>query len=309
MKSTSKFLIITFTFLALTASAFAQSPREELQQMVKQLQQTPNDNALREKIIGLAQAVKPALAVPDEALRHEGRGATAFKNANDVSGFIDAAREFEAASLVAPWVSGYYSDMCTAYEKGGALAEAVRACRLYSLAVTDGKERHAAKLRTAGIEYEAEKHSETALRKLNQSKKPFGNIAGLPSGKRYFCNNYNFQSGKDVFRLGSNAPEPYGRREIWLIKDGAKASAVVVLWVSTESFSELMKAGVIVKNPLIREFPGAPENNQGHPTYSTSLAIAPLIQFHNDGSLAITMDYAAGLGRPASLSSVCDPLE
>lgn len=308
MKTISKLIIFAFTSLALATSAYAQSPRGELQQMVEQLQKSPNDNALREKIIGLAQAIKPALAVPDEALRHEGRGTTAFKNANDVSGFIDAAREFEAASLVAPWVSGYYSDMCTAYEKGGALAEAVRACRLYSLAITDGKERHAAKLRTAGIEYEAEKLSGFSLQKLNQSRKPFGNIAGLPSGKRYFCNNNNFQSGKDVFRLGSNVPEPYGRREIWLIKDGAKASAVVVLWVSTESFSELMKAGVMIKNPLIREFSGRDAPSYESPTFTTDSPDAPFIQFTNDGSLAGTLNYTSGLGRPPSVSSVCEPL-
>ena len=49
MKSSRKLIILIFTLLALTASAYAQSPREQLQQMVEQLQKTPNDNAFHER--------------------------------------------------------------------------------------------------------------------------------------------------------------------------------------------------------------------------------------------------------------------
>ena len=308
MKTTGKLFILVLTFLALTASAYAQSPREQLQQMVEQLQKTPTDNALREKIIKLAPTLKPAPALPEEALRHEGRGNVAFKNAKEVADYIAAAREFEAASLAAPWVPGYYSDMCTAYEKGGALREAAHSCRLHSMALTDEKDVRGAKLRTAGIEYEAEKYSGAALQKLDQSKKPFSDVPGLPSGKLYFCNDNNYQSGKAAFRFGNDLPAPYGRRETWLVQNGSKASAVAVFWVNTESFSELMKAGVVIKNPLIREFPGTAEPNSQSPTFSTDSPYAPVIQFKGDGSLAITMDYSSGLGRPPSLSSVCEPL-
>lgn len=277
--------------------------------MVQQLQKTPNDNTLREKIIKFAPTLKSAPALPEEALRHEGRGNMAFKSAKEVGDYIAAAREFEAASLAAPWVPGYYSDMCTAYEKGGALREAAHSCRLYSLALTDEKDIRGAKLRTAGIEYEAEKYSGFALQKLNQSKKPFSDVPGLPSGKLYFCGG-NLQSGKDVFRFGNDLPAPHGRLETWLVQNGSKASAVVVLWVSTESFSELMKAGVMIKNPLIREFSGtAQPDSSNHPTFSTNSPDAPVIQFKDDGSLAITMTYATfGLGHPPSINRVCEPL-
>lgn len=307
MKTTSKLIIFIFTLLALAASVYAQTPREELQQMVEQLQKTPNDNALREKIIKLATSIKPAPAIPEEALRHEGRGNAAFKNAKEVADYIATAREFEAASLVAPWVPGYYSDMCMAYEKGGALREATHSCWLYSMALTDEKDVRGAKLRTAGIEYEAEKYSGAALQKLNQSKKPFSDVPGLPSGKLYFCNGNNYQSGKDAFRFGNDLPAPYGRLETWLVRNGSKASTVVVFWVSTESFSELMKAGIVIKNPLIREFPGMAEPNYTVPTFSTDSPYAPVIQFTNDGSLAVTMHYLSGLGHPTT-NSVCEPL-
>ena len=49
------------------AIALAESQREQLSQMVEQLQKTPGDNALREKIIRLAQELKPAPALPEEA--------------------------------------------------------------------------------------------------------------------------------------------------------------------------------------------------------------------------------------------------
>ncbi len=50
----------------LVHAAYALSPREQLNQMVEQLQKSPNDNALREKIIQLARSLKLAqLATPD----------------------------------------------------------------------------------------------------------------------------------------------------------------------------------------------------------------------------------------------------
>jgi len=308
MKCAFKIGLFILTVLVLAASAHAQSPREQLQQMVEQLQKSPGDNALREKIIKLGAEIKPAPAVPDEALRREGRGNAAFKNAKNVEDYIAAAREFEAASLAAPWIAGYYSDLCAVYEKGGALREAANSCRLYSMTLTDEKDVRGAKLRTAGIEYEAEKYSNYALQKLNGSKKPFSDVPGLPSGKLYFCSSGNYQSGAAAFRFGNDALAPYGRREIWLVQNGSQASAIVVFWVSTESFSELMKAGVVIKNPLIREFPGRTQSNSAHPTFSTDSSYAPVIQFTSDGSLAVTMDYTSGLGHPPSVSGVCDPL-
>lgn len=305
MKSTERLIVFTLTLLVLAASAYAQSPREELQQLVEQLQTTPSDTALREQIIRLAQEIKPAPALPDEALRREGRGNSAFRKATEAADYITAAREFEAASLVAPWVAGYYSDMCTAYEKGGALREAAHSCKLYSISLTDEKDAREAKLRTAGIEFEAEKYSGYELQKLNQSKKPFSNVSGLPAGRPYFCGG-NYQSGKDVFRFGSDLIAPEGRLETWLVQNGPKASAVFVFWVSTESFSALMKGGVVINNPLIREFPGTPKPDGKSPTFSTDSASVPVIQFKDDGSLAITMEYTSGLGSSLSIKSVCE---
>lgn len=74
MKSTINFLVLIFGLL-LANVAHAETPREQLQQMVEQLQKSPNDNALREKIIKLAPTLKPSPAVPDAAIAPQTREA------------------------------------------------------------------------------------------------------------------------------------------------------------------------------------------------------------------------------------------
>lgn len=303
---------ISVGFLFCVAIAAAQSTTVDLSTLVAELQKTPTDNALREKIIKLAASMKELPPLPDEALRHEGRGNAAFKNAKDVEGFISAAKEFEAASLIAPWIPGYYSDMCTAYEKGGALAEAYWACWLYSLGLSDEKEIREAKLRTAAVEYEYQKYSGAELQKLNNSKKPLQAVDGIPSGQMFFCNNNNYHSGKDVFQLGPKGLAPYGREEYWLVRNGSKASAVVVFWVSAESISELMKGGVIVKNPLIKVFPGKLEvENANHTVYTTDSMEASSIEFSGENEpIKFAGIYRfAGLGRPKVVSALCEPID
>lgn len=81
METIGKLLLFVFALFVLAASAYAQSPREELQQMVEQLQKTPNDHALREKIIKLAAEIKPAPEIPEEAERHMAYGTAAFTGA------------------------------------------------------------------------------------------------------------------------------------------------------------------------------------------------------------------------------------
>ncbi len=111
MKTTSKLIICVLASLALAASVYAQSPREQLQQMVEQLRKTPNDNALRERIIKLAPTLKPAPALPDPAVTFEGRAQFAFRSAKSENDFLVAAQEYEKAVAAAPWVLGYYTDL------------------------------------------------------------------------------------------------------------------------------------------------------------------------------------------------------
>ena len=162
MKPFSQTIIFMLAIFTAMASAHAQTPREQLNQMVEQLQKTPTDNALREKIIKLAQTVKPAPAVPDEAQRREGRAKFAFKSAKSNDDYLSAAREYEEAVRVAPWIPGYYSDLCTIYEKAEKYAEAKRNCEFSLIGLTDPAQVNEIKQRIAGLEFGIEKAEKAA---------------------------------------------------------------------------------------------------------------------------------------------------
>lgn len=157
MKTTGKLIIFILTFLALSASASAQSPREQLTQMVAQLQQTPDDTALRERIINLAPTLRPSPALPDSAVVFEGRAQFAFRSATSEGDFLAAAREYEKAVAVAPWVPGYYADLCAIYEKAGKYEDANRNCGFYLIGLTDPSQITDVKRRIAGLEFGIEK--------------------------------------------------------------------------------------------------------------------------------------------------------
>ena len=108
MRSTGKIVILALALLTWMPNADAQSPGEQLAQMVAQLQKAPTNNALRERIIKLAQEVRPTPAIPEEAERRMARGEAAFESAKDVSGYDNATREFQAAANAAPWYFNAY---------------------------------------------------------------------------------------------------------------------------------------------------------------------------------------------------------
>src|SRR6266567_7745754 len=97
-----------------------------LNQSVADLQKTPGDDALREKIIKLVLTLNPKPALPDDAIAHEGAAEYAFKNAKANSDYSDAAKEYEKALLAAPWVAADYFNCAVAHEKAGENKDAIR---------------------------------------------------------------------------------------------------------------------------------------------------------------------------------------
>lgn len=97
------------------AQGHAQSP-ESLSVLVAQLQKTPQDDALREKVIRLARATTPEPAVPPEALRHEKTGNTLFKNAKTRQDYLVAAHEYDQALRHAPWAARLYFGLGEVHE-------------------------------------------------------------------------------------------------------------------------------------------------------------------------------------------------
>lgn len=192
MKSTHKLIIFIFTLLVLTTSAYAQSPREQLKQMAQQLQKTPTDNAMREKIIKLARTMKPSPALPDTAVAFEGRAQFAFRNAKSEGDYLAAAQEYEKAVAVAPWVPGYYADLCTIYEKAGKFEDAKRHCGLYLIGLTDPAQMTDIKRRIAGLEFGIEKVAAEKRRVAEEANSPQAIEAALLSkaeGARFVARN------------------------------------------------------------------------------------------------------------------------
>lgn len=131
MKPIGKLIIFIFTFLALTASVYAQSPREQLKQMVQQLQKTPDDNALREKIIRLAAGIKPAPAIPEEARRHFVKAVALQKEARNMTDYEIVVSEYQSALSSAPWSGDAYYNLSVALEASARFSEAKSALQFY----------------------------------------------------------------------------------------------------------------------------------------------------------------------------------
>ena len=89
---------------------------KELKQLVVDLQSSPDDHALREKIIKLVRELKPRPAAPEEAKRRMARGKAAFKAAANAADYADAAAEFEKAALAAPWLGDAYYNLAIAQD-------------------------------------------------------------------------------------------------------------------------------------------------------------------------------------------------
>lgn len=132
MQFTMNFLVL-ISGLLLANFANAESPRVQLQQMVEQLQKSPNDNALREKIIRLATTIKPAPGVPPEAKRPFVMAGTYQKEAKKPSDFALAIDSYQEALKFAPWWGDAYYNLSVSLESAGRLDEAQAALNLYLL--------------------------------------------------------------------------------------------------------------------------------------------------------------------------------
>ncbi len=223
-----------FVAIVLACVGLGIAQTSDLVSLTAQLQKTPADNALREKIIKLGASMKPAPAVPDEALKYEGRAQAAFKTASSAAEFLTAANEYRKAVALAPWIGGYYSDLCTIYEKAGVYFAAKQNCQWAALADSSPEGIGDSKRRIAGLDFLLERFSKDKL--SARLSDPFStNIPGLPTGKRYFC----FARWEPSFDFGytHNGDEPPvgGRRESWLVYDGSNLSTVAVLWAEAES--------------------------------------------------------------------------
>jgi tetratricopeptide (TPR) repeat protein len=188
MKTIKKLMTGVVMFLALATVAHAQSAREQLKHLTEQLQKAPTDNALREKIIKLANTMKPAPALPDTAIAFEGRAQFAFKSAKTEGDYLAAAQEYEKAVAAAPWVPGYYADLCTIYEKAGKYEDAKRHCEFYLVGVTQPARKTDVKRRIAGLEFGIEKRRRAAEEASSPQAREAA-LLGKVEGARFVARN------------------------------------------------------------------------------------------------------------------------
>ena len=140
MKFTMKVFALIFSGLLLANVANAESPREQLNGLVQQLQKNPDDDALRAQIIKLAKTLRPQPSIPDEAERRMVRGTEAFKEAKSATDYQAAVTEFQQATLAAPWDGDAYFNLGVAQDKAEQYDAALRSLQLAQLASPTSKD-------------------------------------------------------------------------------------------------------------------------------------------------------------------------
>jgi len=174
-------LMLVFVLLS---TVQAQSPQETLTQYISDLQKSPTDTALREKIIKHVQTMRPEPAIPAEIVKHEGAAEYAFKSAKNESDYLDSAKEYEKALLLAPWLATDYFNCGVAYEKAGQFKNAITQFNFYIMAAHDAPDANAVRKRIGGLEYAAGKaarESSIAAKKQNEYEEWLRKI----DGRRY----------------------------------------------------------------------------------------------------------------------------
>ncbi len=178
-------------FVVIMVSLFAQAqsvnPQETLNQHIAELQKNPNDNSLREKIIKHVRTMKPAPAVPKEAERYMTRGIAAMKDAKSADDFKDAVKEFEKASLSAPWFANAYYNLGIAQDKAGLYAKAIKSLNLYLIAAPEAPDVKTVEKLIYEVEYRQEKAQKESSPKTvaEKEKKKFEEWLKKLDGARY----------------------------------------------------------------------------------------------------------------------------
>jgi tetratricopeptide (TPR) repeat protein len=200
-KMTRKFCLIPLLLGLAVTNVRAQDtttavPRDQLQRLTAQLQQSPADQALREKVIGLTLTLNPKPTTPDAAIMAEGAAEYAFKNAKTDSDYSDAAKQYDKALLLAPWLAADYFNCGVAHEKAGENKEAIRNFNLYLPAAPNAEDALAVKRRIGGLQYAAQKAQDEANNPAAQLEKFFKSLDG-GIWKVVSYRAHNFHNGSD----------------------------------------------------------------------------------------------------------------
>jgi len=132
--SYSCLIIVTAILSPISAPAQPATPQQTLRQYVADLQNNPNDAALRRKIITLAQTMKTPPAIPPAAHQDYVMAVTFVESAKDNTGYEHAIDHFKSALLAAPWWMDAYKKLAIAQKAAGHYDDAIATLNLYLLA-------------------------------------------------------------------------------------------------------------------------------------------------------------------------------
>jgi tetratricopeptide (TPR) repeat protein len=181
-------VLLVLCLLAVSALRAQDSPslpaRDQLLQLTSQLQQSPGYQALRERIIALALTLSPKPATPDAATMAEGGAEYILKNAKAASDYSAAAKQYEKALLLAPWLAADYFNCGVAHEKAGETRDAIRNFGLYLLAAPSAEDAQAVKKRIGGLQYASEEvqQAQTAAAAEERTRREYWDRLGFLAG-------------------------------------------------------------------------------------------------------------------------------
>lgn len=168
-------LVLGILIVAKPQTIGAQRSQDTLNQYVAELQKRPDDNSLRERIIIIAQRIKPFPIVPEDAERYMVRGETAIDLAKESKNYNDAIAEFEKAVLSAPWNGSAYFNLAVALELSGDFNAAIKNYKFYLLAEPDASDAKEVKAKTYALEFK----QENADKKEKEATDLIRNLVGI----------------------------------------------------------------------------------------------------------------------------------
>jgi ankyrin repeat protein len=145
---TSTVLFVPILFLLLFAiviptQAQTANPQDTLNQYVADLQKSPDDAALRQKIIAFVQTMSPVPGIPEEANHHYVRASVFVKQAKADADYELAVNEYRQVLLIAPWWGSAYYNLAMVQRVRGRFDEAtvnLKLCLLTNMNEKDAKE-------------------------------------------------------------------------------------------------------------------------------------------------------------------------
>ena len=207
--------------------------REVFNRVLANYKGRPMSDEIRRPFIALAAKLKPAPAIPEEAIKYEGRAQFAFKNAESPADVLSAAKEYEKAVAAAPWVPGYYSDLCTIYEKAKKYAEAKKNCEFFLASSPSAQEASDTSKRIAGLEFAIEKTNspEAQVARQAESQREKDAVLNRSLDGAVFVKRKTFDYGTAEWELRINAGEvTYSYEIIALASDSTVPANVRGTW-------------------------------------------------------------------------------